>query len=378
MKSARRALLNFSGSFWMKFLRLVHARPFITFSALVAIVLAVASLVFSTVETDTAHPVWRTVVYMMSGIDVEPPDTALGEVTATLVLLSGVILVSLLTGFVASEFSRLLSTATSIARKPSHRTFQEHIIIFGWSAKTKAILRELDATFSAQGYGAPDIIVVSDHESLERGPESIYEHVSHVPGVSTDPDVLRRADLMSTSNGTGARVAVVLSDSSLTGDEADRRSLLTLLAIESLHPPVISLVDVSSSEWAAHFENANADEVLVPSEYASTLLARAAEFPGTSSYIDELLALAPLPGSSGLHEKPAPISFYVKTAAELRVSGMSIAEAVLAFHARENVIIAGYLAENGVQLFPEISGETTPLSDNDKLVVIATPEQIDV
>lgn len=361
---------------WDRFLIQVHRRPAMTFFALTLAILAVASMVLYEVESNSNQPFWRTVVYLLSGVDVDPPQSGVGELTVSLVVLSGIILVSLLTGYIASEFSRLLLSASAVSRKSDHQIFENHIIIFGWNPKTKAILRELDADYREGGKYRDEIVIVSEKESLERGSEEVYEHVWHVCGPSTDTDVLRRTDLARSSDTLGARVAVVLGDAALPPEEADRVTLLTLLAVEHLHPPVLSLVDAFCDSSAPHFKNADADEVAIPNQYANLLLARAAEFPGMAGYIDELLALAPLQRMTAAEDSARmPVSFYVKSVRELKLNGLTFSDAVMRLYAQSNALAAGILRPEGIVLFPDSAAGSQRLGDNDELVVIATPEQ---
>jgi voltage-gated potassium channel len=335
------------------------------------------SLVFHFAEgnpEDTA--IWRSIVYVVSGLDVEPPQSAAGQIAAVLVLTSGVVFISIMTGYAASFFSRLLLYAHSITPKPARRVFQNHAIIFGWGAKTKAILRELDADYSEQGLPIDDFVVIGKNDFLGKGQEAIYHNVYSVRGSATDTDVLKRADLMP-HRGKGAKVAAVLADPTLSEEEADRHSLLTILAVEHLYPEVISLAEVMLEKNKEHFENAYADHVFLPRQYGRYLLARTCEFPGTALYVDELLSLAEAEMPVGTEEHAAPISIYVRSAAQLGVAGKSLTEATTEYYGNKQGIIVGTLSKGKCQLSPDGDLLAQPLlQPHDRLLVIATPEQI--
>jgi voltage-gated potassium channel Kch len=378
MKSLARSLLDLHHHAWERFLGFAHRRTLFTFIMAVLVILSISAAVFRVVENDNREPIWRSIVYITSGMDVDPPQTTAGQVAAAMILISGIVLVSLLTGYVASEFARVMVSAHAVRPKPRSRVFENHVIIFGWSSKTKAILRELNSDYAARGIRAEDIIIVSEEAHLERGREPIYNRVWHVQGPATDPDVLAHTDLAPVEGRkTGARVAVILSDARLEALEADRRSLLTVLAIEHLHPPVISLVEVRADEDEQHFVNANSDDVVLPDQYANLMLARTAEHPGLAAYVDELLALAPVDQGSKAKPGVNPVSFYVRSAGELEVVGLPLGEAVTACYSRYGVIIAGLLGAGGIELFCDQAG--TParkVGAEQKLVCIARPERI--
>ena len=148
-----------------------------------------------------------------------------------------------------------------------------------------------------------------------------------VRGSPTDESALRRADL-TPDQGQGASIAVILADPKLPEEEADRRSLLSILAVEHLYPEVISLAEVLLESNREHFENAYADFVFLPREYGQYLLARTSEFPGTAAYIDELLSLSSPAGAEQEGGGGAPVSFYLRSAGSLGVAGTTLSEAV--------------------------------------------------
>lgn len=371
MKHPGRVLTDLTGRLWRRSVHLLQERTLLSFTSIFIFLIGCASIVFDYTEQDGKSGTWRAIVYMLSGIDVDPPESAVGEAAAAIILVLGVIFVSLLTGYIAAEFSRILISFRSVMTKPESRIFEDHVIFFGWGAKTKSILRELNADYRAFSLEADDYVVLSDKEYIEKGTEQIYSNVWHVRGKSGDVESLRRADL-TPHRGSGARVAAILSDSSLPDDEADRRSLLTLLAVEHLHPEVVSLVEVRREESEEHFENAYADNVIVPKRYGDYLLARTSEFPGVASYVDELLALAPSDSSHGRN----PISLYVRSSADLKVSGMTLAEAVSAYNGRKQGIIVGSMLEDTIELLPDSDAWDRILAPDMKLVVAATPEQV--
>jgi voltage-gated potassium channel len=75
-----------------------------------------------------------------------------------------------------------------------------------------------------------------------------------------------------------------------TSDEADLRSILTILAIETIAPRVRTVVEVNNPANVPHFRRANADEVLVTSKLASHLLARSAIYPGLSELVTDIVS----------------------------------------------------------------------------------------
>ena len=87
---------------------------------------------------------------------------------------------------------------------------------------------------------------------------------------------------------TDASAAIVFpADGS---NEADMRSILAVLAIESMAPSVRTVVEVNNPKHVEHFERAHADEILVTSTLASRLLARSALYPGLAGLVTDIVS----------------------------------------------------------------------------------------
>jgi hypothetical protein len=374
MKRISATIFEFFRVGWRRLLLLIQEHAVLSLTGILFLIVMFSSVVFRLAEHDETHTVWRSIVYILSGLDLDPPETTAGRTAAAFSLFSGVLFVSLLTGVIASKFSLLVRSSQSLSRKPFKRVFSRHIILFGWSKKTEAILRELNEDYKTNPYSSEDIVVVSEQESIPRGAEEIYDHVWHVQGASTDLGALFRADLCPTAT-EGARAACILSGEGLPPEEADRHSLLTLLAVENLKPNALSLVEVRNPANREHFRNAYADELFDSSTLADLILARTAEYPGIAKYVDELLALGPIPDDSG--GSRLPISFYVKTASECELSGKSFREAIFDHYRRTNALIVGIFSDEEIITFPDAGAKAeVPLLPEERLLLICTPEQL--
>jgi Trk K+ transport system NAD-binding subunit len=73
-------------------------------------------------------------------------------------------------------------------------------------------------------------------------------------------------------------------------DESDMRSILAILAIESVAPQVRTVVEVNNPKHVERFRRAGADEILVTSQVASRLLARTSLYPGLSELVTDIVS----------------------------------------------------------------------------------------
>jgi voltage-gated potassium channel len=68
------------------------------------------------------------------------------------------------------------------------------------------------------------------------------------------------------------------------------RSILTVMAIESVAPQVRTVVEVNNPAHVDHFKRAHADEIVVTSRIASRLLARTSLYPGLAEIITDIVS----------------------------------------------------------------------------------------
>ena len=102
--------------------------------------------------------------------------------------------------------------------------------------------------------------------------------VYFVRGDATNEEDLERAGIEEAS-----AALVFPADAS---DDADMRSILTIMAIEHVAPGVRTVAEVNNPRHEPHFRRADVDELLVTSKVASHLLARSALYPGLTGHRD--------------------------------------------------------------------------------------------
>jgi voltage-gated potassium channel len=100
-------------------------------------------------------------------------------------------------------------------------------------------------------------------------------------------DVTNAADLERAGIREASSAIIFPADAS---DKADMRSILTILAIESLTPVVRTVVEVNNPKHVDHFQRAKANEILVTSRLASRLLARSALYPGLAGLVTDIVS----------------------------------------------------------------------------------------
>jgi voltage-gated potassium channel len=149
--------------------------------------------------------------------------------------------------------------------------FRNHIVICGWNATAREAIEELHTDQKRR------LVVIHDSER-NPAPGAAY----FVRGDPTSASDLARADI------ADADAALIFPDTA--SNEADMRSILTVMAIEALAPNVRTVVEVNNPRHVEHFRRAHADELLVTSRLASHLLARAALYPGLTDLVGDMVS----------------------------------------------------------------------------------------
>ena len=196
-------------------------------------------------------------------------DTPIGYIVGWLLILFGVGIVASLTGaLVGFLIDYLLKEGQGMGASG----YRDHVIVCGWNATARELIQEL-----AGDEYTTKIVVIADTDKNPAG-EGVY----FVSGDITTAHDLRRAGI------EDAQAAVVCpADGS---NEADMKSILCVMAIESLAPHVRTVVEVNNPNHVEHFQRADADEILVSSQLVSRLMARSSLYPGLAGLVTDIVS----------------------------------------------------------------------------------------
>jgi voltage-gated potassium channel len=195
--------------------------------------------------------------------------TALGGLVYVVLIVTGVLMLGLVTGaIIAVIIDFLLKEGQGLGASG----FRNHIVICGWNATAREAIEEL----RSDDYKRRLVLIDDSDRNPAEG------KVYFVKGDPTDTADLERADI------AYAEAALVFPQS--TANDADMRSILTVMAIESVAPHVRTVAEVNNPRMVEHFMQAHADEVLVTPLLASHLLARSALYPGLSDLVTDMVS----------------------------------------------------------------------------------------
>src|SRR4051794_32489273 len=211
---------------------------------------------------------WSVTTVMSAG-DASQVHTPIGYAVSWLLILFGVAIVASLTGaLVGFLIDYLLKEGQGMGASG----YRDHIVVCGWNSTARELFQE----FSTDEYTAK-IVVVHNSDKNPAG-EGVY----FVNGDITLAHDLKRAGI------EDALAAVVCPmDGS---NEADMKSILCVMAIESLAPQVRTVVEVNNPAHVEHFQRAEADEILVSSQLVSRLMARTSLYPGLAGLVTDIVS----------------------------------------------------------------------------------------
>jgi voltage-gated potassium channel len=150
-----------------------------------------------------------------------------------------------------------------------------HIIFSGWSPRAKAVLNTIRA--DDRGAERPVVLIAEREESPVRD-----KYLTFIQG-KTNSDTLERANIDT------ADTVICFADPDLDEEARDAKVVLHLLTVESLNRDAYTIAEVELASSIEHCRHANADEVIVGSEFTSHLMSRASMDHGISNVISEMM-----------------------------------------------------------------------------------------
>lgn len=225
---------------------------------------------------------WAIVTITTVGYGDVVPLTLPGRLVGLCLMVSGLLVISLLTATVASIFvQRKIRRERGLEPIKDH----DHIIVLGWNRGGELVLRNL---FFRTDRRTPVVLVNNlppeDFESLLA---AFHDNILRF--VRGD---YSREEILGKTNLSQARRVIILADridENLPRDQVDQKTLLAALAVKSLHPKIRITAELIFAENRTHLERAHVDDIVIRGEYDSSLIACTTESEGLFKIIQALL-----------------------------------------------------------------------------------------
>jgi voltage-gated potassium channel len=335
---------RFTNSFKASASKFVKVLLFMVFLILIQCV--VFWLVEKGTNPELSNPLeaaWSILLYIIDRAMLTSPITWTGRAIALLVVIEGIIIFGLL----ISELTSLRLRGEAIMEK---KIPKDHLLICGCTKRTKGIIEGLMPALKSRNMKTKHPIVLLADVSRNPFPgKDIY----FVSGDPTKEDDLKAAGVMS------AHSAIILADD--TKSDPDMRTLLIVLAIETLNRDVYTCAELFNAYNKPHFIRANVDEFICVDELGCNLTATASISHGASKLFTELLTFG-----AGENE-----CFRIPAAREM--IGKTFREVSLLLGKDYDVILLAVERDGEVKLNPK---GNYLISAGDYLFTVATEEPV--
>ena len=211
---------------------------------------------------------WALSIMLGSG-DSTFVSTGIGRLVSATLIVFSVTLLALLTGLLIGF---IIDVVLREGQGMGAAGMSGHVVVCGWNPSAREVIDEL-----LQDQATERVVLLCD---VERNPAD--RRVYFVRGDATSEADLDRAGIREAS------AAIVFPDEPT--DAADMRSLLVVMAIESVAPAVRTVVEVSNPRNAEHLKRAHADEVVATPRLGAHLIARSALYPGLADLVMDLVS----------------------------------------------------------------------------------------
>jgi voltage-gated potassium channel len=201
------------------------------------------------------------------------PVTIPGRSFAMVLYIFGIGILGVVIGKVVDSFSTIKRLKEEGKLK---YTGKNHIVIFGWSKKSKVAIEELISCDENN-----EIVII------DQLPSEPYDHdrVVYIQGDASVEGTLMMANLKE------AKAAIVFADDSIEDSVLiDGKSLLLVTSVEHYAPNVYTVVEITREEHIKSFQHAKVDEFVLSHEMISRLLVQSTIQNGITNVFSQLLS----------------------------------------------------------------------------------------
>ena len=256
--------------------------------------------------------VWFTIVTTIAGYYEYSPVTLPGRIASLLLLVFGMLVLSMITGKLASYFMDIQMKKEK-GLMPL-KNLKGHFLLCGWRSGFEKIL---DNIINTNPEITPDLIVLINDAPSEKVENLLdlerFKEIHYVSGDFADENVLKRANIQT------AERALIISDHSkeYSDLEIDSRTVLAVISMSNITPGMYIAAELIDSKFEKHLRMAHCDEIILTTDYEHNLLASAS---GGMGYSNVMRALISDDADSGILIEDIPSQFFGKSYSEYRKS----------------------------------------------------------
>lgn len=228
---------------------------------------------------------------------------------------------------------------------------KNHVVICNWTSKADVIVRQLhDESVHEK---SPIIVITEKPEQVPKSTEKAYRGLLIIGGDPADREILIRGGIKY------AKTAVILADEEDI-ENADSKSILIQLAIDSINPNVHTIVELVKSSSQMYFQYTHVNEIICLEQLAEKLLSQAALTPGLSEVYMNLLTQSA--DTNEIYLEEVPELFIGKTYEEAEREIVSIKE--------KDIILIGWSTKVRKKVDGKVvvNGRGEPIFENEIII----------
>ncbi len=200
---------------------------------------------------------WAFVTGSTVGYGDYVPLSTIGKVVAILLILAGG---GLVTFYMATLSAGTIKYEKDLSEGKIAFKGSDHLILIGWNERTRQLLKMFESNDIPN---LPTDIVLIDH-SLNR--VSYQEnHVHFIHGQPTSDDILEKANIQQ------AKCVVITSDPDKSEEEADRQTILNIIAAKGNNVNVYTIAEILTDVQKKNATRAGSDEIIKSNQFMSSL-----------------------------------------------------------------------------------------------------------
>ena len=274
---------------------------------------------------------WNFLIAFVAGYYDICVVTPVGRLCSFIILITGILAFSALTGKIASIFMEIQMKKDKGLKKL--KNMSGHFLLCGWRPGFEKIL---ESVLNSNPDLTPDQIVLvneTDSDQIEQIRQQLnFKGLNYVSGDFSDRETMLRANIKT------AERALVISDKSKNFStlEIDSKTVLSVLTMKNLNPKLYVAAELCDAKFENHLNMAHCDEIIMTTDYENSLLATASSGMGYSNVIRELIGND---AYSGILIENIPSSMIGKTYKEYVNS--------LPPSAKSNAVLIGLLLNTG-------------------------------
>ena len=272
-------------------------------------------------DFDLQSSFWYSIYTLLAAEPVPyPPKTINSRIVTVFLMLAGMAIFAIFAGTVSAFMVDRMRTEGRVVEWDA---LSNHIVICGWTQKTKIIIEEYRASRTSRRI---PIVVITELDA-----DLIDQEIRSLPSVMFVHDDFTRVSALRRAGIDRATTCLVLTDTTggRSEQDADARTILSALTVEKMNPDVFTCAELVNRNYASHLKVGNVNDYVVTSEYGAHVLAQTAMKRGLSNMVAELLTYEQ---GNEFHRVPVPESWvgasFDEKLSELRSKHASILVAV--------------------------------------------------